>query len=127
MIRTPLKSTRAPDFDNNILSFCNRPARLSDRPNRYEAGRAHVVVFNWTNAGAVSVDLSKVLRSGDAYEILNVQDLFGSPVVSGTYTGGSVSLPVRAVAAPTPVGGFVTRPGGTGTQFNTYLVRKRGS
>ena len=97
------------------------------RPNRFEQGRAHVIVYNWTGAGAVTVDLSNVLKSGDAYEILNVQDLFGTPVVTGTYSGGSVSLPIRAVAPPTPVGGFIYRPTGTGTQFNTYLVRKRGS
>ncbi len=34
------------------------PARVVVRPNRYEAGRAHVTVYNWANQGSVSANLA---------------------------------------------------------------------
>ena len=94
------------------------------RPNRYEAGRANVIIYNWSGAAAVDVDLSGVLKSGDHYAIRPVQNLFGSPVVSGTYTGGSVSIPMDAYAPPTPIGGWLVTPSPTGPQFNVMLVTR---
>ena len=60
------------------------------RPNRYEPGRAHIVVYNWTQLPRIKVDLTAVLARGQSYEIHNVQDLFGTAVVRGTFTGDSV-------------------------------------
>jgi hypothetical protein len=94
------------------------------RPNSYEAGRAHVVVYNWTLQGSVSVDLSGVLAPGDAYEIRNVQDLFGSPVTSGTYGGGAVMLPMAGISPPPRIGRSTPTPPRTGPHFNTFLVVK---
>ncbi len=50
------------------------------RPNRYERGRAHVVVYYWEHKDAVEVDLSKVLTRGQKYRVVASQDLFGAPV-----------------------------------------------
>jgi len=94
------------------------------RPNKYEAGRANVIIYNWSGAGAVSADLSGVLKSGDRYAIRPVQNLFGSPVASGTYSGGSVSIPMGPYAAPRPVSGFLNTPKAMGSQFNVFLVTK---
>jgi hypothetical protein len=96
------------------------------RPNRYERGRANIIVYNWDLAGSVSVDLSGVLQVGDRYEVRNVQSFFGAPVVSGTYSGGPITLPMTAVAPPTPVGGFAfgTVPA-TGPEFNVFVVLKQ--
>src|SRR5262249_53589074 len=56
------------------------------RPNQYEAGRAHIAVYNFDNTSNVSVNLSGIgLGNGDTYEIRDVQNWFGSPVVTGTY------------------------------------------
>jgi hypothetical protein len=92
------------------------------RENPYETGRANVVVYNWGHESSVSVDLSAIVPSGKTYEIRNVQDLFGAPVVRGTYTGGAVTLPMRAVSPPVPVGMSSSRAPSTGTAFNAYLV-----
>jgi hypothetical protein len=91
------------------------------RPNRYEAGRANIAVYNWSHQGSVAVDLSGVLRAGDRYEVRNVQDFFGAPVASGTYGGGSVTLPLTPVTPPAPLGGRVTPPS-TGTDFHAFVV-----
>lgn len=98
------------------------------RPNRYEAGRAHVVVYNWPFAASVAVDLSAVLQSGDAYEIRNVQDVFGNPVVTGTFDGAPVVIPMNGVAPPAPMGRTVPRAAPrTAPEFDVFLVTVRGA
>jgi hypothetical protein len=92
------------------------------RPNAYERGRAHVVVFNWPEQGSVAVDLSGVVASGERYEIRNVQHLFGSPVVSGTYGGGTVLVPMTGVAPPSRIGRSTPTPPRTGPRFDAFLV-----
>jgi hypothetical protein len=91
-----------------------------------EPGRAFVTVYNWGNVGSVSVDLTNIMPLNAVYEIWNVQSLWtvgGSPVVSGTYAGGSVTLPIAGVPAPIAVGTTYSRSQPTGTAFNAYLVR----
>lgn len=73
------------------------------RPNRYEPGRAHVVVYNWNQQPSVQVDLSAVLTRGQSYEVRDVQDLFGPAVARGTYDGDSVVV-------------------GTGRAFDVFVV-----
>lgn len=93
------------------------------RPNRYEKGRATVTVWNWAGASSANVDVSGVLSAGDKYTVHHVYDVFGSPVASGTYSGGSVSVPLRSYTPPAPIGMSVTPPS-TGAQFNVFLIRK---
>lgn len=99
--------------------------RVFVRPNSYETGRAHIVVFNYGADASVSADVSGVLSGGDQYVVLNVQDLFGSPVASGTYGGGSISIPISAVSPPAPVGITSLAPN-TGTAFAVFLLLRTG-
>ncbi len=92
------------------------------RPNQYEPGRVTVVVYNWTHAGSVPVNLSGLLKVGAPFTVHNVQDLWGSPVVAGTYGGGSVSVPMSGVAPPVPIGGSPIAPLHTGPDFDVFLV-----
>jgi hypothetical protein len=92
------------------------------RPNRYERGRGHVVIFNWAGQSSVAVDVSSILRSGDRYEVRNVLQLNGSPVLSGSYSGGPLSFPMGAVSAPTPLGSGAVTGTGTGPEFQTFLI-----
>lgn len=64
------------------------------RPNRYEPGRANVAVYNWEGKSSADVDLNGVLAGGQRFEIRNVQDFFGNPVVEGTYEGKSMAVPL---------------------------------
>ena len=90
------------------------------RANKYEAGRANVTVYDWTHASTVSVDLSSVLQVGANYEVRDAQNFWGAPVLSGTYQGGSVNLPMTGLAPAAPVG--MAAPAPTGPEFNVFVV-----
>jgi hypothetical protein len=94
------------------------------RPNEYEPGYGMVTVYNWDDAANVDVDLSSILVSGDQYEIRDVQNYYGTPILSGTYSGGSVSVSMAAQTPPTPIGRSYITPDSTGTKFHAYVVVK---
>jgi len=118
---TPVDSSTQTLFSSNIYSS-SRPttAQIFIRPNQYEPGRAHITVVNWGNAASVSVNLSSLLAAGASYEIRNAQNFFASPVLSGIYSGGSVSLPMTGLSPATPYG--YSAPPATGPQFEVFVV-----
>ncbi len=71
------------------------------------------------------MDLSSVLSVGSIYEIRNAQNYFGTPVLTGTYAGGTVSIPMAASSVETPAG--AAAPGPTGPEFNAFVVLSAGS
>ena len=99
-----------------------RRAEVFLRPNRYEPGRANLVICSWSRQAAVPVDLSSTVRVGDHYEVHNVQDYFAAPVVSGTYGGGPVYVPMTGVTPVGPIGGSPTPPPQTGPDFGVFVV-----
>jgi hypothetical protein len=111
------------------INYSSRPSSgtvVAVRPNRYEAGRGHVIVYNWGQAGSVSVNLSQVLKSGQAYDVHNVCDLYGGTIASGTYSGGNVSLSMATMRAPSPIGRSARRaPPECGGKFAVFLVQGR--
>lgn len=95
------------------------------KPSAYQTGRATVVVYNWPGQGTVSVNVSGVLSNGDVYEVRNAQDWFAaSPVLSGTYSGGSLVLPLAGISGPAPIGGSGTAPPTTGPAFNVFILSR---
>ena len=70
------------------------------RPNRYEPGRGHVIVYNWTGAKTVAVPLDKILTPGASFRIMDLHDLGGDPVLQGRYENRPVVLPVTGPSAP---------------------------
>jgi len=81
------------------------------------------VIYNFGLQNPIGVDISGLVSTGAHYEIRNVQDVFGSPVASGTYTGGAVAIPMNGVAPPKPIGRTApsTAPH-TGPNFDVFLV-----
>jgi hypothetical protein len=116
-------------FDASATAAAGLPsvARIAVRKNRYERGRAHIIVNNWALLSSVAVDVSSVLEVGDRYEVHSVQDLFGAPVTSGTYDGGAISIPMLAVSPPAPVGRAVRQPPVTGPAFDVFLLTRVGN
>jgi hypothetical protein len=95
-------------------------SRVFVRPNAYEPGRANIVVYNWAQAASAVVDVSNVLTPGDRYEVRNVENYFGTPVASGTYTGGAIQVPMAPVARPAPIAGG-SFPA-TGPTFGVFVL-----
>jgi len=94
------------------------------RPNKYEAGRANIVVYNWDQRSTVSVDVSGVLTPGDRYMVQNVQDFYGAPVASGTFDGSPLQLPMAGITPPTPIGRSYTPAPVTGPVFNVFVLMR---
>lgn len=109
---------------DSVLPSLPTATRVFVRPNKYEPGRAHIVVYNWGRESAVAVDLAGVLRTGDRYEVRNVQDLFGAPVVSGEYRGAPIRIPMTGVTPPAPQGRVLRTAPRTGPAFDAFVVTR---
>jgi hypothetical protein len=94
------------------------------RPNRFERGRAHIVVYNWDNHDQVSVDVSSVLPRGWDYEVRNVQDLGAAPIRSGVFEGRPFELPMTNLTAALP-NGPLKAPPLSGPTFGVFLLQPR--
>lgn len=81
--------------DNQYIMERPEVGRVFVRPNRYVRGRGHVAIFNWDRKWRVSVDLSSVgLRAGEGFEVRDVRNYFGEPLLIGTFGGGPIELPL---------------------------------
>lgn len=111
--------TGSPVYNNNPTGL-----KVMVRPNKYEKGRAHIIVLNWNKASSVTVDLSgSGLASGTAYDIFDVQNFWGSPVYSGTYNGSPVVLPMTQTAVSQGVN--FSAPPHTSAEFGAFVVMPR--
>jgi hypothetical protein len=98
--------------------------RVFVRPNAYEAGRATIVVYNWTNHSAVAADVAGVLQPGDSYELRSVQNPIGEPLASGVYRGGMLSMPMGSSTPAAPIGGSASPVPSTGVAFDAFLLTR---
>ena len=94
------------------------------RSNRFQPGRANIIVYNWTKLGFASVDVSQVLPRNAAYEIRDAQNFYGSPVASGVYRGQPLILPMNGLR-PAPPNGPMLMPPPTGPSFNVFVLLPR--
>lgn len=105
--------------------YSARPAGswVTVRPNRYEPGRGHIVIYNWARAGQVAVNLAQAgLAPGDGYEIKDAQNFYGPPVVNGVYNGGTVNVPMTSNVVALPIGNAHVTPQHTGLDFGVFVV-----
>lgn len=92
------------------------------RPNRYAPGRAHVIVYNWEHTATVRVDLAPAgLPVGAAFELRDVRNLAAAPVLTGTYSGGTVAIPLGGLS-PASVIGWEPTPPHTAPEFAVFLL-----
>jgi hypothetical protein len=89
----------------NRETLPGREARLI--PNRYDPNRAHLAVYNGKKAPQVDVDVSGFLKPGETFRLMNPRDFYGKPVLNGTCSGATVTVPMTGEFAP-----FVLLKGG---------------
>ena len=92
------------------------------RPNPYEPRRANIIVFNWPNSTSVNVDISSILSPGQTYGVRDAQNYFGPLVASGTYAGGTISIPMTSTAAAQPAGNAPKPYVHTSRQFGVFIL-----
>jgi len=99
------------------------PQKVLVRPNAYEKGRANIVVLSFNGASTAVADLSGIgLPVGRGFEVRNAQNYFGTPVLTGTYQGGTITLPLSGLTKAPISGNAPKSPLGTGTRFNAFVV-----
>lgn len=72
----------------------DEPARVVLRPNRYDPNRAHVAIFNWARQPDVEMPLATFLATGEGFRLMDPRDFFGQPVLSGTFDGKPIRVPM---------------------------------
>ncbi len=96
-------------FDSNSTYSASLPTGLKVivRPNKYEPDRVNIAIFNWNLLSTVAVDVSSAVSVGTSYEIRDVENYFGSPVLTGIYDGSPIQIPMN-LGTVTPLVGAVT-------------------
>ncbi len=94
------------------------------RPNIYETGRAHLIVYNWDLKETAEVDVKGLLSVGARYEIRDAQNYFGAPVASGTYQGKPLRLPLTNSKVAPLVGGQF-RFTSTAPEFGVFILLRK--
>ena len=119
---------RATGFDSRSQLVAGPPSKLDVfvRPNRYEPGRAHIVIYNWELRETIAVDLSSILTRGTRFEVRDAQNYFGPPVLRGVYNGGMLQLPTRLSKVTAPIGNVERVPTHTAPQFLVFVVETVG-
>lgn len=111
------------DENSNLKTASAKPNMATVIPNDYQEGRGHVVVYNWENRDEVSVDLGDVLTRGETYTVYDVENIF-EPLVTGTYNGSGVSIPMNSSKIIQPAGNGVYPISHTSSEFGVFLVTK---
>lgn len=95
-------------------------------PNEYEAGRAHIAIYNWDGSATVTVALNNVLNPGDRYEIRDAENFLDAPIATGTYNG-AVSIPMTGTRFTPAVGTLRVAQIHTSSEFGAFVIQRAGT
>jgi hypothetical protein len=115
--------------DNQFLRTRPTANEVFVRPNRYERGRAHIIVFNWERLQSVDVSAAGAyLRDGDRYEIRDAQNFYGRPLVTGTYWRFQrITIGMSNLMSASPVGDVPMQPIHSAPTFGVFIMLRRDS
>lgn len=92
------------------------------RPNKYELGRANIAIYNWDLQDTVPVDVSAILKPGDSYELRDAENFFAPPVLSGTWDGKPLAVPMAGLTVAAPIGNVPAPPHHTAPEFGAFVL-----
>ena len=91
--------------------------------DRFQPGRALIVVYNWDEESECEVDLAGLLEEGAPFEVRSTEDFLGSPVLPETeYDGSPLRLPLAAGSVQAPTYANHTKPNSTLPVFGCFVV-----
>lgn len=111
--------------DNEWHTSLPTGKRVVVHANDYDPTRLDLIIYNWDEAEAVTFDMSDVLAEGARYEVFSVYDLWGEPVASGRFDGGSIRVPMGARDPVQPNGdpAGITGADDPGRTFGVFVLR----
>jgi hypothetical protein len=92
-------------------------------PNDYEAGRAHIAIYNNSKKDFVDVDVSNIVSVGDSIFLYDVENIW-EPVIEKQYDGGLLSVPLNLTEISDHAQ-FYKELNHTDKVFGAYLLLKR--
>ncbi len=120
-------------FDSNSIWTRHYPEEntIVVRPNLYERGRGHIIIYNWEALATVTVDISDLgLDEGETFEIRDAENFYGTPIISSQYSAlqSRVQLPMNLTAVSPTVGDITHMPNSlshTSNQFAVFVVLRK--
>ncbi|NLD47187.1 MAG: hypothetical protein GX660_08300 [Clostridiaceae bacterium] len=93
--------------------------------NEYDPNRIDLIIYNWEDLNRVNVALDSFLSVGKRFEIYSVYDLWGEPVESGVYSGGTIQVPMGTKNPVQPNGypNAITGADDPGRKFGVFIIR----
>ncbi len=115
-------------FTNNQYFSGSAPTTNSSfvRNNKYEPDKSYVSVYNWQNLDSVNVISTSVLSTGDTYDVYDMQNYFGEPIASGTFSGSTIEIPMNSTSVSTTVGNTPNTPTHTSNKFGAFILVRTG-
>jgi hypothetical protein len=110
------------DQDGQYQEGEQRGTEVFVRPNPYERGRAHVVIYNWDRRESVEADVSQVLSAGARYCLVDAQNFYGEPILEGAYDGKPLRIPMQPRRAPPTIGKEDFTPPTIGPEFAAFVL-----
>ncbi|MDQ3393888.1 MAG: Ig-like domain-containing protein [Bacteroidota bacterium] len=109
-------------YDGSSTFSTSKPSNsVIIKPNQYEKGLGNIVIFNHQELTSVDVDLSKILAIGAEYEIRDVENYNGLPIITGKYNGGTLRLPMNLTTTDKPNG--ISNVSHSDPNFGVFVVR----
>jgi len=117
----PITGFSSINYPNNSYYSSPPPVtKIFVRNNTYESERANITIYNWKSFDSIAVDVSNILSNNQEYNIYDVENYFGDPIVTGTYTGEFINIPMTSSAVSTPL--LIASPTHTSKEFGSFIL-----
>lgn len=94
-------------------------------PNKYEAGRGHLVIYNWDSLESVNVDISNLgLNPGDEFELVNVLNYFNDFHTKINQSNGILNVKMIGHSLCYAIGSNQV-PVSQFPKFGVFVIRKK--
>lgn len=117
------KAARAWDINSTYTSGAPVANWIVVRPNVYTSGRCNVYIFNFLASSSVTTNISTCgLVSGQTFYTFAEEDPFGTSVLTGTYSGSAVSIPMNGTTVIQPIGWTDTTIASLRPAFQSFVI-----
>ncbi len=114
------------DFpDNHFSNELPTYSKVVLQHNSHDTNRIDIVIYNWENNDSVLVNLGGSVLNKKTYRVHSVFDLWGEPVVHGTFTGDDIKIPMGTKKPPQPngVSDAIVGDDDPGKRFGVFIMR----